>query len=235
MKNNGASFKGFPPVAFTFLAGLARHNEKPWFEAQREVYEQSIAAPALLFAAELAVALRRVAPGVAAEPRVGGSVFRIHRDTRFSRDKSPYKTHVGIRLRDPASAGSSGCAGPVFYVEFDAKRLRLGVGVKDFEAGALAAFREAVAVGRADDIEAMMKKAASLGHEIIGETLAKPPRGYSADRISPLLLRKGLFAREEKPLPEQIHKPEFVRYCARWFTPYAPLFNALRRITTRAP
>ena len=78
------SFHGFPKEAFTFLSALARNNNRAWFEAHRYDYDGAIVGPALVFIVSMGEALKTFAPSVKPEPRVGGSLFRIHRDTRFS-------------------------------------------------------------------------------------------------------------------------------------------------------
>ena len=110
MKETSGAFHGFPREAFTFLLGLSRNN-KAWFDANRPIYDAAVVAPDLSFVEALGARLQAFAPSVTADPKVGGSLFRIHRDTRFSPDKRPYKTHVGIRFRDGGAATSSGYTG----------------------------------------------------------------------------------------------------------------------------
>jgi uncharacterized protein (TIGR02453 family) len=228
-------FTGFPEQAVKYLADLARNNDRAWFDSHKKIYEASIVAPALRFAEAMGVALSSFAPSVAAEPRIGGSLFRIHRDTRFSADKSPYKTHVGIRLRDRDTATSSRCTGPLFYVEFDASVLRLGVGVKEFDPGTLDAYRQSVVRSAgARAFKAAMERAERDGHEILGDTLTRVPHTYAGHRDNALLKRKGFFIRQETRLPEELHRPEFVTYCTSWFKPYGALFDGLRRIALEA-
>lgn len=231
MARTGGLFKGFPGEAFAFLSDLSRNNNRAWFDANRDVYDTAVVAPALAFVESLGAALQGFAPSVKPEPRIGGSLFRIHRDTRFSADKSPYKTHVGIRFRDGDTATSSKCTGPLFYVEFDATGLRLGVGAKEFDHRTLEAYRRVVA-GRqgAGTFGEMVRFARAKEHDVLGETLTRVPPAYADLPHNDLLKRKGIFVREELPLPIEIHRPEFVAYCGRWFRPYAPLFQALRSV-----
>lgn len=231
MTKASESFRGFPPEAFTFLSGLSQNNNKAWFDAHRDVYDGAIVVPALRFVDAMGTAIKKFAPSVTPEPKVGGSLFRIHRDTRFSSEKSPYKTHVGIRLRDGDTAKSAKCRGPLFYVEFDATRLRLGVGVKEFEGGTLDAYRRAVAHTKgAKELGDIVRYAERRSHEIFGDKLIRVPPTYTKQSDNELLKRKGIFIREQMPLPGEIHGPEFIGYCARWFEPYAPLFDLLRKI-----
>ena len=89
----------FSPASLKFLRGLARHNDKAWFEAHRQDYEAHVRQPFLRLITDLQPALAAVSPHFRADPRtVGGSLFRIHRDARFSSDKSPYKPWQGARL-----------------------------------------------------------------------------------------------------------------------------------------
>jgi len=168
MAKSKQAFKGFTPEAFDFLSNLSANNNKAWFDTHRGVYDASIVAPALLFVESMGLTLKAIAPSVKPEPRIGGSLFRIHRDTRFSADKNPYKTHIGIRFRDGDTATSSKCTGTVFYVEFDATRLRLGVGVKAFGPDTLQTYRREVAKKRvADELSEIIRSAHSGGYDVL--------------------------------------------------------------------
>ena len=91
-------FGGFPAASQQFLAELAANNRREWFQEQRERYQRDLLAPAQAFCVALGEQLQAIAPGIRYDPRANGqgSLLRIQRDTRFSRDKSPYKTVVGI-------------------------------------------------------------------------------------------------------------------------------------------
>src|SRR5213083_1396570 len=93
-----ASFTGFDPAALDFLRGLGEHNDRAWFEAHRADYEGLLLAPARELVIALGERLTAIAPGLRADPRVNGSILRINRDTRFSNDKRPYKTHLDLWL-----------------------------------------------------------------------------------------------------------------------------------------
>ena len=231
MAKSKQAFKGFTPEAFDFLSNLSANNNKAWFDTHRGVYDASIVAPALLFVESMGLTLKAIAPSVKPEPRIGGSLFRIHRDTRFSADKNPYKTHIGIRFRDGDTATSSKCTGPLFYVEFDATRLRLGVGVKAFGPDTLQTYRREVAKKRvADELSEIIRSAHSGGYDVLGDMLAQIPPAYSVQTDNELLRRKGLFILKETSLPKEIYRPDFAAYCERCFETQAPLFDRLRKI-----
>jgi hypothetical protein len=105
------AFTQFSPKALTFLRGLKKHNRKDWFEANRATYESELKEPMKLLIEEVDVALATIAPEIIGSPKK--SAFRIHRDVRFSKDKSPYKTHVACWFfhRD-AGHGVGGEAAP---------------------------------------------------------------------------------------------------------------------------
>src|SRR5262249_21978378 len=90
------AFAGFQYELLEFLAGLRAHNDRTWFQAHREEYESLLLEPARDFVEAMGEELARFAPDVNADPRVGGSIFRIARDTRFSKDKRPYKDHLDL-------------------------------------------------------------------------------------------------------------------------------------------
>ena len=90
------AFSGFPRETARFLADLAKNNEKAWFDAHRGDYDQFYVAPALAFVAAIGPRLQKISPTVAFEPRINGSLFRINRDVRFSKDKRPYKDHIDL-------------------------------------------------------------------------------------------------------------------------------------------
>ena len=95
-----ATSSPFRPALFAFLRDLERNNKRDWFEANRSRYEKHLLHPAQEFTTEFAPRLRRISRHFNADPRPGkGTLFRIYRDVRFSKDKSPYKTHAGIHFR----------------------------------------------------------------------------------------------------------------------------------------
>lgn len=240
MSYSSNAFEGFSRQTFSFLRDLASNNDKQWFEAHRDVYREAVKEPALSFVESMGSALQELVPTVLPEPRVGGSLFRIHRDIRFSANKSPYKTHVGIRFRDREALQLPGCNGPLFYVEIAAQALRIGVGVKLFDPESLLAYRRLVTgmEGSPADVAVlneMEKLAAEKGHDVLGAALARTPRGFPRGRNAGLARRKGFFIRENLSLPGEILGPGFVAYCEQRFRPYVPLFECLRGVVLSAP
>lgn len=178
------SFTGFRPAALTFLRGLKRNNRKEWFEEHRPRYELEIKQPLLALIEEMDVRLASLAPEIVGTKR---SLFRIHRDVRFSRDKTPYKTHAacwfyhrdaGRAVGDNAAHGGAG-----FYFHFGPGEVFSGGGVWMPPRPALNRIREAIA----EDPEsfsalvtapAFRRRFGALDPE---QMLTRMPRGYAVD------------------------------------------------------
>jgi uncharacterized protein (TIGR02453 family) len=177
--DDGAAFRGFPADAFQFLAELALNNEREWFEANKDRYEQSVREPALAFIRAMRPKLAKIAPHfLCVDKKAGGSLMRIHRDVRFSKDKSPYKTNVGIHFRHESE---DDVHAPGFYVHVAPDGCFVGIGMWGPEPPALAKIR-----ARIDAEPKVWKKA--IGNKKFaeaftrgGESLKRPPKGFAED------------------------------------------------------
>lgn len=172
-------FAGFPKDAFQFLAELGLNNEHEWFEANEERYEQHVRGPALAFIRAMKPELEKVSSHfMAIDEKVGGSLMPIHRDVCFSKDKSPYKTNIGIHFRHVAA---DDVHAPGFYVHVSPESCFVGIGMWGPEPLALAKIR-----ARIDAEPKVWKKAVgspkfTKAFKREGESLAHPPKGYAAD------------------------------------------------------
>jgi uncharacterized protein (TIGR02453 family) len=223
-----SSFSGFSPDGLRFLEGLAANNNKAWFDAHRAAYDESLIEPAKAFVEAIGPRLRRFAPNVQSEPRVNGSIMRINRDVRFSKDKSPYKTTFDMWFWEGQDRGWDI---PGFFFRLEPKRLILGAGQHHLDKEKLDRFREAVVndkTGRAL-VKALDRVRESGPYSVYGAERKTVPRGFDAahPRAS-LLLHEGLFASFEAPPPHELATPKFVEFCAGHFRAMAP-FNAWLR------
>jgi uncharacterized protein (TIGR02453 family) len=164
----------FSPQLFAFLRELAEHNEREWFNANKDRYEREVKEPALAFVEDLGFRLPQVAPHLVADKR---SLFRIYRDTRFSKDKTPYKTHVGIYFRH-ARAAEADTGG--LYLHLQPGHAFLGAGIWHPGSPALKRIRDAIAT-RPDG----WREAVAAGEPVWklgeGEALKRAPAGFSPD------------------------------------------------------
>jgi uncharacterized protein (TIGR02453 family) len=227
------TFPGFPEATFRFLRGLAAHNEKAWFEAHRADYEAGHVAPAQALVSALGPRLAAFAPGLRFEPRVNGSIFRINRDVRFSRDKTPYKPHLDLWFWHGERRGWDA---PGFFLRLFAGRLLLGAGLHTFGKPQLSAFRSAVLEERSGAaLERVLARVQAAGPYAVGEPERKTiPRGF--DKAHPraaLLLHESLHAGWEGPVPVEARTPAFVDWCVRHFRALHPLSEWLLQHVTR--
>lgn len=229
-----APFQGFPREGLEFLCALEQNNDKLWFDEHRSAYERHLLEPAKAFVNAVGVPLRQFAKDVRAEPRVNGSIFRINRDTRFSKDKTPYKTHLDLWFWE-GDGRSWGCSGFFFRLKPDS--LILGAGIHQFEGGLLEAYRHAVIDPDAGaSLATLVDGLRSRGYDVGGESYKKVPRGFPADHArKQLLLHSGLTASVTRPAPLQAQAASFVDLCAQQFEAMADLHTWLVKLTERAP
>ena len=169
-----AEAPSFSPQLFAFLRELKDHNEREWFNANKARYEQELKEPALAFVEDMAYRLPQVAPHLTADKR---SLFRIYRDTRFAKDKTPYKTHVGIYFRH-ARSGDADTAG--MYLHLEPRHVFMGAGIWHPGSPGLKRIRDAL-VARP---EGWREAVAAVGPEwqlAEGERLKRPPAGYAKE------------------------------------------------------
>ncbi len=210
-----SAFRGFPKQTFTFLRGLAKHNSKDWFEANRDAYDEYYVEAAKEFVVAAGNALEKIAP-VSYEPRVNGSIFRINRDIRFSKDKTPYKTHLMLRFWEGADRKKAKSG---FYLRMDHKTVGIGVGAHMFDKAGLGRFRKAA--GNASKGAALAKAVAKVtkaGYEVHGKHYKKAPKGYDLDGpAGELILHNGLWLGSDDKLPASVSTKAFVSFCVtRW-------------------
>jgi uncharacterized protein (TIGR02453 family) len=218
-----SAFTGFPEGTFRFLRGIAQQNSKEWFEAHRSDYEQFYVEPAKAFVAELGPRLRKLSPSVAFEPKVNGSLFRINRDVRFSKDKSPYKTHLDLWFWHGEHRGWDS---PGFFFRMFVDKLILGAGMHRFEKTHLESYRRAVLDPRKGSaLAAALDTVKSAGaYEIGGATRKQVPRGFDAGHArAALLLHDGLWAGFEGKVPREARSAAFVDFCANHYRAVFPV------------
>lgn len=209
-------FKGFPPDAVAFLEGLAAHNNRQWFEAHRRQYEGALIAPARAFITDMGQMLAQMAPGIHADPRFNRSIFRVARDTRFAKDKTPYKQHLGLWFWEGAGPRM---ACPGFYLHLEPPRVMLGAGMYRFARDQLHPYRQAVVDPKLGPrlAEAATRLEAE-GLRLDGARYKRTPRGFDGGHPNARwLLHDGLYAGLDEPLPPELHQPSFLDWCfERW-------------------
>jgi len=216
----------FTPALFDFLAALRLQNDRDWFERNRERYLRDVRDPMLRFIEAIAPVLRKISPELVADPRpVGGSLFRIHRDTRFSADKTPYKTNVAAHFRHRAGRDVHG---PGLYLSLGPDEVDVGGGIWHPEAAPLRRIRQAVV-----ESPAAWKRATSTPAmrqlEWWGESLKRTPRGFPADHPLDDVLRRRDFAAGLSLGPRDAVSPRFPERCAEVYRALSPSMAFLAR------
>jgi len=220
-------FQGFPEGGLSFLRDLTEHNERGWFEAHRSAWDAQIVPAMLEWCGSLAEKLRDVMPGLVFVPRVGGSIYRLNRDVRFSRDKRPYKTHVAALLWDGAEKHDA----PALYLHVAPAEVIFAGGIWAFEETRLDRWRRLLqSAASAERLEAALASARKGGLKPeISEKLQRPPRGFDPEGPRAELSKyKGLaVVRRWKPA-HWLHTAEALDRAEAAARAYAPLHAWMR-------
>ena len=169
----------FTPHLFEFLLELRANNDRAWFQDNKGRYEQHVKEPLLQFIADIGPELQSISEHFVADTRTnGGSMFRIYRDVRFSKDKSPYKTQAAAHFRH--EVGKSAHA-PGFYLHLAPDEVFAGVGLWQPDSATLGRIRNRIASNPKRWERASKDPAFLDAFELTGSSLKRPPKGFDAD------------------------------------------------------
>jgi uncharacterized protein (TIGR02453 family) len=225
-------FPGFQPGLFRFFSQLKRRNTKAWFEQHRAVYDLEVKAPLQALIEEMDVRLAAFAPEIVGDPR--RSAFRIHRDVRFSKDKSPYKTHAACWFyhRDAGrGVGGEAEGGAGFYLHLEPGDSRIGAGIWMPPRPSLQRIREAI-IEEQDAFEAIVRRPAfrrRFGTLDDDGMLKRMPRGFAEDHPAAGWLRHQSFTVGRALTDAEVLSPQLPRALARDFTALTPFIRWLNR------
>ena len=220
------AFEGFGSATLDFLSDLAEHNDRDWFAANRDRYERVLLGPEKEFIDALGKELQVFDARVHAVPAVNGSIFRINRDIRFSRDKSPYKTHADLWFW----IGEDRKTAMGYFLRMIPGEIWVGGGTHQMTDEQTARYRRAVvssdAGGRLVEIVGALR---SDGLDVDGEQSKRLPAGFSAEGARADLLRFKWVHTMDKfaPPPAEFAGPEFVGWCVGQFARTRPLVDWL--------
>ncbi|MGZ6142936.1 MAG: DUF2461 domain-containing protein [Myxococcales bacterium] len=220
-------FSGFPEGGLLFLRELAQHNDRDWFEAHRVAWDEGVVPAMLAWCGALAERLHDAMPALVFQPRVGGSLYRLNRDTRFSRDKRPYKTHTAALLWE----GGDKHDAPGVYLHVSGEEVLFGGGIYAFEEARLDRYQKLLhseaSAGRLQKALAQAKKA---GLKVEGgEKLLRPPRGFDPEGpLAELSTYKGLTVLKKAKPAAWLHTQEALDRSEAVARAYAPLHAWLR-------
>ncbi len=227
-------FSGFSKETFKFLSDLENHNDRDWFEENRGRFDKNVMKPAEEFVVDMGKKLRSIAPRVVADPRRDRSIFRLNRDTRFSTDKTPYKTHLGIFFWEGPRRKMENSG---FYLHLNKSKVFIGVGLHIFPKPLLEAYRESVVHPQfgAEMLNAIEEARKKSSYKIGWKHYKKVPRGYDSDHPNAeWLLFNGLGVYCENPHPREIWSKDFIDYCFNVFRDISPIHKWLLSMNLRA-
>lgn len=223
-----SGFKGFTKTTFKFLKDLENNNNREWFEDHRSVFETDVMNPAQEFVMEMGERLKSLCPNIVAIPKVDKSIFRIYRDVRFSKDKTPYKTHLGIFLWE---GPRKKLGNPGFYLQLDKSQILIAGGLYQLPSELVNPYRDAVSDSRkgAEVAKILKKIAKNPKYKLGGSHYKRVPRGYDPDNPNAdLLLHNGLFQYYEAAIPNEVYSPDFLDYSLEVFKEVFPLHKWIR-------
>lgn len=228
----------FSRTLFQFLRELAENNSREWFLDNKARYESQVRQPALQLIADLGAPLQKISPQLIASPKpVGGSLFRIHRDTRFASDKRPYKTHVGMYFAHAATKavarGEAGNAAPGrldapgLYLHLEPGGCFMGGGLWHPQPPSVKRVRDYMLSNPVSWKKATRDAALRRHFELGGESLARPPRGYDPEHeLIDDLRRKDYIA--SAPLTQaEVLSPDLLKLLVQRYRQLTPMLDWL--------
>ncbi len=222
----------FGPGLMKFLRELKAHNNRDWFLANKDRYEEHVREPAREFVRLMAPKLARISPHlVASDKKVGGSLMRINRDVRFSADKSPYKTNVGISFRHEEGKDVHA---PGYYVHLEPGSLFLGAGMWHPEKNALAGMRAAIAADGRAWKRVRDGKAFRAEWKLEGDSLKRAPKGYDPEHPLIVDLRRKDHIAVAKLAAKDVTRPDLVDHLTKLFRAAKP-YMAFQAKALRLP
>lgn len=199
----------FTAGTFKFLRDLKANNDREWFADNKQRYERFVKDPAISFILDFAPHLKKISPHFKADPRVnGGSLFRIYRDTRFGKDKSPYKTNTGLHFRHEAGKDAHA---PGFYLHIEPGQVFMGAGVWRPDSPTLRKIREGIVEDPKAWKRAATGKRFTDTFDLEGSSLVKAPKGFDPDHPQIEALRRKDFIGVTHLTQKAVTDPGFMK------------------------
>lgn len=221
-------FAGFPAETFAFLRRLKRNNNRVWFASHKAEYEEAVRFPMECLIASLRPRMADVAPEIEFHPRK--SIFRVYRDTRFSNDKTPYKTNIAANFKARGPKAPTGAPGLYVGVELD--EIFIGGGIYMPDGTQLKSIRSSIAA-KPDALTEVLEDPAFtrvLG-EILGDRLQKAPLGFPKDHPMIEFLKLKQYYVGVELDPKECMKPKFLDTVERVFKASMPFMRWLQKAT----
>jgi len=204
-----------------FLKELDGNNNRDWFAENKQRYEDDVRTPALSYIESMTAPMAKISPCfVVSAKKVGGSLMRVHKDIRFSKDKTPYKTNIGIQFRH---ARGKDVHAPGFYLHIEPGEVFIAAGIWRPESSTLKNVRTLIDEYPDEWLKLSKKIGAKAGFELSGTSLKRPPKGFDKDH--PLLTdlkRKDFMAVKTLKISD-VYSEDFTKNSAALFKSVSPL------------
>ena len=201
--------EGFKKEAITYLEELSLNNSKEWFELHKQEYIKFIKEPTEYFVQDMGEHLQVLTPSINFRPKVGGSLFKIYRDVRFSKNKTPMKSRIGILFWQGNSHRMQSSA---FYMHFNKQEIFYAVGLRKFKTPLLKAYREYIKIEKnAKKLEKILHDIEAKGYDVIQPHYKRYPTGFDKEnKYAYLSLYNGMCGSKIFKIDDVFYSPEII-------------------------
>lgn len=198
------TFKGFTPQTFQFFNDLKENNYKEWFDAHKSIYESEVLLPLKMLFQAMAPAMSAIDPMF--EMRAHRSISRIYRDTRFSKDKTPYRDFMWMTFQQPV-AREEWKDHPGYFLELNGGSYTLGLGLFQPKKKVMDRFRDVLLYAPEEFQEHTQRGVLDRGYAIKGEEYKRPVPNELPDYFQPWFNRKGIWVEKARPIGTELYSP----------------------------
>ncbi|WVD63554.1 DUF2461 domain-containing protein [Utexia brackfieldae] len=218
-------FTGFTQAGLNFLENVSLYNSKPWFEKNRGIYDNELVAPFRALVQDLADAMKLIDAQFEVKPAIGKTISRLHRDTRYSRDKSRYRSRLWITFKRPSQDWKEA---PAFFFEISPDSYRYGLGYYCAPKKTMDILREQIRQDPADFLAVV--KTCRKPFELVGESYKRPLIKEQAENIAQWYNKKSFAVMATSRHMEDIFQPGLTDKLRKGFKQLAPLYHYLMRV-----
>ena len=196
-------FTGYSKKSLAFLKELRANNTKEWFEERKHIYEEHILNANRAFVIEMGEHIQALVPTINAIPKINGSMYRIYRDTRFAKDKTPMKTHTGVIFWQGKGKRTQSAN---FYTRATPEEYVIGAGIRRFDTALLSTYREYILdLDHADQLYAILENCRKKGYKVNEPSYKRLPRGFDKTYPYPELARLDGIVVNKKFTPDETY------------------------------
>jgi len=222
-------FEHFPKETIPFLKSIEQNNNKEWFEAHKDEYTRYILEPSRAFVDEMGEHLQALVPTINAIPKINQSLFRIYRDTRFSKDKTPIKTRIGIIFWQGRHIRmQSSC----FYLHFSSRELLIASGIRTFDPDLLSAYRDYIKIDEnREALHTILEELRSKGYTVEAPYYKRLPGTFDKGMTHEYLARMKAVAVYHTASPSLLSNKRLIPELFNHYEQYLPLQQWLYEMT----